>query len=577
MKDFPYVNFPSVFIEIGETSLKLLDGDDGLELSLDRQENGGLTPLCAERLTLSLRVFLKKHNWRPRLRAFCALGARGVSLRRLSLPASSKEELQRLLPLQIESEFPLSPDELAWGYRPLNPGPAVRNGAPATQELLVAAVKSGMLEQYAALLSGCGLIPVFTLAALARINLCPKPPKGYAVLDIGRSHSELVSFEDGVPAAIRVLPWGGEDLTRALGKSLGISQAEAEKMKLRLDEAEPGGELQAKVQGALRAELDSLARSLQAKWLGQRLYLSGASARFKELVPLLARSLGGGVECERIELGRGEGRSAAILGLKRSCETNTLPPPLILQAKAARAPEAETRPGLWRWAVLAGLLALGCLGLRYAEAIFLKPRLVRKLAEIRAYREKLPGIEQELSFLQYLKTNQPPYLEPLSALAGAAPSGTRIDSLSVSRRGDFSLRGSVRDGQQLADFRSKLIDSGSFSNVVVEEQTPTPDRQKLIIRMVGQWRLSSASRPSTGEVTNARPADGPRPQQPAMSPDGRISTETGINSNALRTGTVRGPQEGPSAVQGGGTVPGTPAAEEAAAPTIGNKPPPTVK
>src|SRR5206468_4736543 len=99
-----FLNSAGLYMEIGQSSLKVLDGEDGLELSLERQENGRLTALCVERLTLSLRVFLKQLNWRPRPRVFCALGARGVSLRRLTLPSSSKEEIQRLLPLQIERE-----------------------------------------------------------------------------------------------------------------------------------------------------------------------------------------------------------------------------------------------------------------------------------------------------------------------------------------------------------------------------------------------------------------------------------------------------------------------------------------
>ncbi len=72
-------------------------------------------------------------------RAFCAIGARGVSLRRWTLPAASKEELQRLLLLQIEREFPVAPDELAWGYR------VVRNGSGKPQEVIVAAVPSKQL------------------------------------------------------------------------------------------------------------------------------------------------------------------------------------------------------------------------------------------------------------------------------------------------------------------------------------------------------------------------------------------------------------------------------------------------
>src|SRR5438270_71868 len=157
---------------------------------------------------------------RPKPRAFCAIGARGVSLRRLTLPASSKEELERLLALQIEREFPLSPDELAWGYRPL--GRTSGNGAAGLQELLVVAVKKEVLQEYSEILSGCGLSPLFTLAALARSSLCSTSLGSFAILDIGQSQSELISFDNGVPGAIRILPWGGENITQAVEKRLEI-------------------------------------------------------------------------------------------------------------------------------------------------------------------------------------------------------------------------------------------------------------------------------------------------------------------------------------------------------------------
>src|SRR5439155_861306 len=119
-----FINPAEVFIEIGQTSLKVLDGETGIELPLERAENGRLTEACREKLCAGLGDFLKARGWRPRPRAYCAIGARGVSLRRLTLPAASKEELQRLLPLQIESEFPLPPDQLAWGYSPIEVGRA---------------------------------------------------------------------------------------------------------------------------------------------------------------------------------------------------------------------------------------------------------------------------------------------------------------------------------------------------------------------------------------------------------------------------------------------------------------------
>jgi hypothetical protein len=91
---------PCVYIEIRQSSLKALKGETGLELPLERAPAGGLTKACREKVTISLQGFLKKDVWQPRFRAYCAIGARGVSLRRLTLPATSKEDLKRLLALQ---------------------------------------------------------------------------------------------------------------------------------------------------------------------------------------------------------------------------------------------------------------------------------------------------------------------------------------------------------------------------------------------------------------------------------------------------------------------------------------------
>jgi hypothetical protein len=97
-------------------------------------------------------------------------------------------------------------------------------------------------------------------------------------------------------------------------------------------------------------------------------------------------------------------------------------------------------------------------------------------------------IDRELGFLDNLKSNQPPYLDALYLLAKAIPQGSKVDSLSMNRRGEVSLRGSMRDSSQVIDFRSKLIASGFFANVTVEEQTPTPDRQKVNLRISAVWK-----------------------------------------------------------------------------------------
>ncbi|MEO8428210.1 MAG: cell division FtsA domain-containing protein, partial [Verrucomicrobiota bacterium] len=479
-----------------------LNGDNGLELPLERLANGQLTNACRETLTHRLRDFLKQHGAWLRPRALCAISARGVSLRRLALPAASKEELQRLLVLQIENEFPLPPNDLAWGYLQSGPEKRLRNEAAPGQELIVVAVKKETIEEYSEILIGCGLSPIFTLGGLARSALCPAQPGSYAILDIGRSHSELISFENGAAASIRILPWGGENMTQAIEKRLEISHDEAEKMKFNLEQApDSNEEWRPKIQAGIQEELELLAGLINRNWTGKKLYLTGKSSWLKDIATALAKALGAGVECERMEPRPGEGRSAATLGLERYSEKNGGRLPLILDLKTRKDRPSVAPPILWKWAAWACLFAAALLFLPYGEAILLKPQLLKKLATLKAYRESLPKIDRELSFLHYLQTNQAPCLDALFIVANSAAPGTRFDAVSMNRRGDLSLRGMMQT-MQAAEFRSKLIDSGFFSSVVLEEQTPTPDRQRVVIRITAQWKQPGA-RPSLPASSSA--------------------------------------------------------------------------
>jgi hypothetical protein len=64
----------------------------------------------------------------------------------------------------------------------------------------------------------------------------------------------------------------------------------------------------------------------------------------------------------------------------------------------------------------------------------------------------------------------------------------------MTRRGEFSVRGKLQNAQQVTEFRSNLIQSAWFSSVVVEEQTPTPDRQ-VTVRMTAQVKPVDARKP----------------------------------------------------------------------------------
>src|SRR5207245_603241 len=121
---------------------------------------------------------------------------------------SARENVPRLLRLQIESEFPLPPDELAWGYQPLPRRHSPGNGSPGQQEFLVVALRKESVEDYAEIFAACGVNAFFALGASARSYLCPQSLGSYAMLDIGHSQSELSCFENGMPRHIAIVLLG---------------------------------------------------------------------------------------------------------------------------------------------------------------------------------------------------------------------------------------------------------------------------------------------------------------------------------------------------------------------------------
>jgi hypothetical protein len=513
-----------LFIDIGQSSLHAVHGGDAFVFPLERGENGRLTDLCRERLTAGLRGFLRNQGRAVERSAFCAIGARGVSMRRLTLPASSKEELQRVLRLQIESQFPLSPDELAWGSRSIGPPMPSANGGPARQELLVVAVKKEALQEYAALLGACGVEPRFTLAALARAELHPPPSASGAVLDIGRTHSELMLFDGGAPASIRILAWGGETITRAIQEKLSLGHDEAEKLKLTPDQPGANGP---RLQSATETALASLAEALKGGVPGGKLYLTGKSAREARLAPMLAGLLGGASVCESLEQSSAPGPSAAIAGLIKSTGRGGASSPLILEHNGGRLAASPARPTVWRWAAAAVALALVTLVFPYAQAFVLKPVLEKKLTALQADRGRLATIDEELDFLKYLKQTQPPYLDAIYLLARSAPPGTHLDGVSMGLHQQVSIRLKMANAGQVSDFRSKLLDSGWFTNVMVEEQTPQPDR-RVTVRMSADLKpvdLRKSITPEPPGKKNDRPQPGGNmpdfggpPPEPMMMP-----------------------------------------------------------
>lgn len=425
-----------MFIEFTDNAAHIASEDRALDLPIERETSGALKHTSADAVRDALKLFAKGGD---RQQAFCLLPARGISIRRISLPANSKEDIERLLPLQIDAQFPLASDELAWGYASL--GNAAAPGASgAMNELLVAAAKKESVRQYRDIVTAAGFEPLFAISALTRDGLCSHHPRHYALLEIGSSNSELLTFDERGAATLRVVSLSAESTS-----------------------PEP------------------VLNALRSNGAVEKLFVSGKAPT------IWSERISPNIPAEPLTVAAGH--SAAISGLREILRRGN--EPLLIQSQRESA-HVRRAPAEWRWAAAAIVLALVWLGLRYAEPVVRRARLKAVVADLESRRAKLPNIDREAAFLQFIQTNQPNYLEIVAALAGASQPGMKVDSLSISRRGELALRGQAQGAQGPGTLRSKMLDSGYFANVVIDEQTPNPQNQQQVsFRMTSQVRAET--------------------------------------------------------------------------------------
>jgi hypothetical protein len=474
-----------ILVQIGQETLAASQAGRSMEAPLERAADGRLAPACKARLIEEFKRF--SGTSLVGARALCAIDGRGVSLRRLTVPAANSEEQERLLSLQIEAEFPLPPEQLAWGWLKVSSG-----GGTKGDQVLIAAVKAEVVSDYAELFAGFGARARFTPAALIRTGSSSLNSGLAAALHLEEHHCELLVLENGLPSSLRCFSWGTAELKATLD---GTGGTEQELVPERL------------------AALILAATGKEAN--GKKLSISGALNGEQSTLTALVRMAG-------MTPGFAAGSVAEELGAMVERRT-----PILWLNAGNRADSAQRN---WtdvfrrKSALVAAALLACALVFPYSEAIVCKPFLARKLAAIKEDRGRLAAIDRELAFLRYLKDNQPPYLDAFYLLARSAPPGTKIDSLTINRRGELSFRGSVRDANQVADLRSKLLDYDAFANLAAEEQTPSPDRRTLTLRLSAQWlpaKVRTAAAQAAGSAASAsnvaKPANtSNRPEIPAV-------------------------------------------------------------
>lgn len=176
-----------------------------------------------------LAEFKTKHNLQY---VVASLPEEPAYLIRVKLPFMPANELRDSIELQLEEYIPLPAGEVVFDYE-VFAHPLAETGY---YDLSVSIIPKNVLADYKQALEKAGLIPIvleIEAQSLARSLVSAGDKKTYLIVDIGKTRTGFCVVSRGIVLFTATLgSIGGENLTTAIQKNLGITYNEAEKLKL---------------------------------------------------------------------------------------------------------------------------------------------------------------------------------------------------------------------------------------------------------------------------------------------------------------------------------------------------------
>jgi type IV pilus assembly protein PilM len=175
-------------------------------------------------------------------RVVIGMGNHRVLVRDLAVPKGSIARIRESLPFHVQDMLPVPVADALLDFYPISETDEGVAGAQV-HGLLVAAVKESVQANVRAV-QLAGLVPVevdLIPFALSRLSYRGQPDPGVVVqIDVGARTTSVIVTTQGSPLFVRIIPTGGEDLTRALAERLPTEHDTAEELKRSCGLA-PGG------------------------------------------------------------------------------------------------------------------------------------------------------------------------------------------------------------------------------------------------------------------------------------------------------------------------------------------------
>ena len=226
----------AIGIDIGSHSVKVVSlqqrlGTTSIEKSAEvlirRDEDGSISP---DAVVEALRKAMEGIRIRKDI-VVVGIPTQVAAVRRLPIPFSDIGKARAVIKFQAEPHLPFTIDEVVIDFFD------TKTGSEERMDVLLTAIRKQVLREQLGLVREIAIDPevleVDFMAICNSVSKCGESSEdGLLVMDIGCSKTIVAFMKNGVPLALRAFPIGGDAITNAIAKKMGVTFEEAERLKL---------------------------------------------------------------------------------------------------------------------------------------------------------------------------------------------------------------------------------------------------------------------------------------------------------------------------------------------------------
>ena len=224
----------AIGLDIGHYSIKCVElANSQDKLKLQRVSIFPIDRASSDSVGKTLKLIFDQHATAARRVRISVSGGASLLTRRIQLPSMTHSELKGAIRFEAESHIPFPIDDCLLDFQILN-----QSDDKKTMNVILVAAKKDFIQDKLKMLAAAGLTPeVIDVDIFCLINayemLGPEPTENtFGLLNIGHVSSSFAIIQDRRPFFVRELPFGAQEVNKALAEMKGISEAEADKLKI---------------------------------------------------------------------------------------------------------------------------------------------------------------------------------------------------------------------------------------------------------------------------------------------------------------------------------------------------------